>query len=294
MPERIDDTRPDAADASYQGAPGAYSEQAAFALFGRDARLLPRPTLEDMFDAVARGEAWHAVLPVENCLAGTVPGAYELLSAHAMRAIGETRVQIEHVLVAPPGVELPQIRRVVSHPVALAQCRTFFASHPAIEPVPAFDTAGAVDMVMRVRDGRSAALASRRSAALYGGTVIAAGFQDHAENWTRFLLVARSDAPREAEGPHKALVMFELPHRPGALAEALLPIGRHGVNLTRIHSQAIHGRPFEYRFSVEMAGASAAAVRSALEAMQSGVPVLELFGLYPDASSECSGTAGAS
>lgn len=269
-------------DASYQGAPGAYSEQAARALLGPTATLLPCPTLEEMFEAVAAGAARHAVVPVENCLTGAVPNACELLFAHDLRAIGETRVQIDHVLVAPPGTPLASVRRVLSHPVALAQCRRFFRTHPDIEPVAAFDTAGAVDIVMREADGRSAALAARRTADLYGATVIAHGFQDHAENWTRFLLATSAAAPPTA-GPRKALVAFGLPHTPGALHRALEPIARHGCNLTRIQSQPVHGRPFEYRFIVEMTSDDAESLTAALAAIGEVTTALKLFGEYSTA-----------
>src|SRR5512134_3655159 len=135
-------------DAAYQGDPGAYSEQAAWALVGAGARLLPCRSLPSMFDAVDEGRARQAVLPIENTLAGTVPRAYELLLEHGLTASGETRVRIDHVLAAPPRASLSRLRRVLSHPVALDQCRRFFANHPDVEPVPVFDTAGAVAMAI--------------------------------------------------------------------------------------------------------------------------------------------------
>lgn len=269
------------ADASYQGAPGAYSEQAARALLGAGVALLPCVTLEDMFQAVAAGQARHAVVPVENSLTGTVPGAYELLLASGLQAIGETQVRIEHALVAPPGVAFDRVTRVLSHPVALAQCRTFFASHPRIAPVPVFDTAGAVEIVMRETDGRSAALAAPRTAALYGADVIAKGVQDHAENWTRFLLATAAPAAAPVRGPQKALVTFGLPHVPGALYHALAPLAALGLNLTRIQSQPVHGRPFEYRFLVEMTAGTHDAIERALDAMREVTDALTLFGNYP-------------
>ncbi|MEX2271387.1 MAG: prephenate dehydratase domain-containing protein [Vicinamibacterales bacterium] len=269
-----------ARDAAYQGAPGAYSEVAARDLLGDSASLLPCPTLEDMFDAVRDGQARHAVVPVENCLTGAVPNAYELLFAHELQAIGETQVHIEHVLAAPPGATLEGIRRVLSHPVALAQCRRFFAEHPRIEAVAAFDTAGAVEMVMRVGDRTSAALAARRTAAIYGADVIADTLQDHAENWTRFLLVAPAGRIDDSPGPRKALVTFELPHTPGALHHALEPLAAHGLNLTRIQSQPVHGRPFEYRFLVEMTSEDGMTLEKGLEAMRMVTRGLKTFGNY--------------
>lgn len=269
-----------AADASYQGVPGAYSEEAARALLGASARLLARPTLEATFGAVAAGDARTAVVPVENCLTGAVPNAYELLFSHDLRAVGETRVRIDHVLAAPPGVRLAEVTRVMSHPVALAQCRRFFAAHPGIEPVSVFDTAGAVEMVVCEADGRSAALASRRSADLYGAVIIAERFQDHVENWTRFLLVAREDRDADVAEGCKALMTFGLPHVPGALRAALVPLAEAGVNLTRIHSQPVHGQPFEYRFILEITAPAGLEVQQALRRLRDVTVDLRVFGAY--------------
>jgi prephenate dehydratase len=239
--------------AAYQGAPGAYSETAAWALLGPDAPLLPCVTLLDVFDAVASGRASRAVVPVENTLAGAVPDAAELIVAHDVTVTGETIVQIEHVLAAPLGLRLADVRRVLSHPVALAQCTRFFHDHPAIAAVPVFDTAGAVPLALAADDHATAAIASRRAAALHGAQILAEHFQDHAENWTRFLLVtpaANWVAP--PAWPHKAMIACRLRHEPGALARALAPVAARGLNLTRIESRPIHGRPFEYQFLLEL------------------------------------------
>jgi prephenate dehydratase len=214
-------------------------------------------------------------------LTGAVPNAYELLFSHNVRAIAETRVRIDHVLVAPPGVALEDVARVLSHPVALAQCRRFFAAHPDIEPVAVFDTAGAVEMVVREADGRSAALASRRSADLYGAAIVAEHFQDHAENWTRFLLVAPRADDADTETGRKALVTFGLPHVPGALLGALAPLAAAGLNLTRIQSQPVHGQPFEYRFIVELTASAGVDLQRVLANMRDVTLGLRVFGVYP-------------
>lgn len=270
----------DAVAAAYQGAPGAYSEEAARALLGESAALLPLATLENVFDAVAAGEARRAVVPVENCLTGAVPNAYELLIERGLRVTAETRVRIDHVLAASRGMQREDVARVLSHPVALAQCRRFFERHPALVPVPVFDTAGAVEMVVRDGDGRSAALASRRSAHLYGADILAEGIQDHAENWTRFLLAGPPAAAPDEGGPRKAIVTFGLPHAPGSLHRALEPLAAHGLNLTRIQSQPVHGLPFEYRFIAEMTAASADALGAGLEALRGVTIALRELGDY--------------
>ena len=269
------------ADAAYQGAPGAYSEEAALTLLGADARLVPCATLEQTFDAVTDGRASHAVVPVDSALSGTVPSVYELLLSHALAVSGETLINIDHVLVAPQGTRVPALRRVMSHPVALAQCADFFRTHPAIEAVSVFDTAGAVRMAIEAADRTTGAIASRRAATMYGAEIIAEHVQDHTENWTRFLLLSREADVRRAEHPHKAFVAFDLRHEPGALVQALQPIAQHGLSVTKIEGRPIRGRPFEYRFVVEMIAAAGAEITpAAFESIAGATTWLKVLGAF--------------
>lgn len=242
------------ADAAYQGAPGAYSEQAARALLGSTARLMPCATLEQAVDAVVDGRALHAVVPVEDALSGSVPAVYEILLSRNLVVTGETVMNIDHVLVAQPGATLRNIRRVMSHPIALAQCSDFFRQHRHIEAVSVFDTAGAVRIVMQGGDPTVAAIASRDAAALYGAAILAEHVQDHAENWTRFLLIANPEHTAPVSEPQKAIVAFRLRHEPGALVRALQVIAQHGLSITKIEGRPVPGTtpPFDYRFVVEM------------------------------------------
>ena len=236
--------------AAYQGEPGAFSEQAAWNLIGHDTPLLPCRTLGDVFEAVSAGRAGQAVVPFENTLAGTVPRSYELLLEHRLTAVAETCVRVEHMLIAHPRAKASAIRRVLSHPVALDQCRDYLRAR-GLEPVPVFDTAGAVGAVMDDTDRTVAAIASRRAAAIHGAAILAEGIQDHAENWTRFLQLV--PAPGAAPlGGRKAMVVFELSHACGSLARALQTVAALGLNLTKVESRPIPGRPFEYAFLVEM------------------------------------------
>jgi prephenate dehydratase len=236
--------------AAYQGEPGAFSEQAAWNLMGPDAPLLPCRTLGDVFEAVASGRAAQAVVPFENTLAGTVPRSYELLLEHRLTAVAETCVRVEHMLIAHPSSSPAGIRRVLSHPVALDQCRDYLRAR-ALEAVPVFDTAGAVGAVMDDADRTVAAIASRRAADLHGAAILAEGIQDHAENWTRFLQLV-PEVPAAPRAGRKAMVVFELGHTSGSLARALNVVASLGLNLTKIESRPIPGRPFEYAFLVEM------------------------------------------
>jgi prephenate dehydratase len=176
---------------AYQGMPGAFSEDAARAFVGTDMPLMPCPTLTDVFDALAVGRVCRAVVPIENSLAGYVPGCADLLARYGVRVVAERHHHIAQSLIAPPGVRRASIRRVLSHPVAIAQCAEFFRAHPVIAAVPTFDTAGAVAQIMRSSRTDAAAIASRRAAAVYGAVVLLGDIQDRPDNVTRFLLIER-------------------------------------------------------------------------------------------------------
>lgn len=174
---------------AYQGVPGAFSEDAALALVGAAAPLAPCPTLADVFEALTTGRVRRAVVPIENTLAGRVPGCDDLLARHRVRVVAEREHPITQALVAPPGVSLRAIRRVLSHPVAIAQCQRFLQAHPEVRPVPVFDTAGAVAEIVRAGGTDAGAIASRRAADVYGAVVLIDDIQDRPDNFTRFLLI---------------------------------------------------------------------------------------------------------
>jgi prephenate dehydratase len=280
------------ADAAYQGAPGAYSEEAAQALLGERARLMPCATLEQAFDAVADARASHAVVPVESAVSGTVPNVYELLLSHDVLVSGEISINIDHVLVAPPGTRRDRIRRVTSHPLALAQCTDFFRVHRGIEAVSVFDTAGAVRMLMEASDGETAAIASRRAASLYSAEVIAEHIQDDPENWTRFLLIT-SRAHGAGTSGRKAIIACDLRHQPGTLAHALLAIADEGLSVTKIEGRPIRGKPFEYRFVVETIAYDGGPIdMSRFKSLGSRTQSFKVLGIYdplPDADGTSSG-----
>lgn len=250
------------ADAAYQGAPGAYSEEAAQVLLGAHARLMPCATLEQTFEAVEDGRATHAVVPIENAAAGTVPSVYELLLGRQLVVAGEAVINIDYVLVAPPGTKRASITRVLSHPLALAQCTDFFRQNRGVEAVSVFDTAGAVRMANESGDHNTAAIASRRAAALYRAEILEEHIQDLRDNWNRFLLLTSAGHAANVDAPRKALVAFQLPHRPGSLVRALQPIAAHGLSVTKIEGRPIAGTEFEYRFVVEMTAPEGQAIAS--------------------------------
>jgi prephenate dehydratase len=258
------------ADVAYQGVPAAFGHEAALAFAGESATSLACRRFEDVFRAVAEGAASLGVVPIENTLAGSVHETYDALARfqpEGVRIVGERVLRIAHALIAPRGVSLRDVRRVFSHPVALAQCEGLFRAHPEFEAVAAFNTAGAVQQVIASGARDAAAIASVRAARAYDGEVLLDGIEDHAENYTRFLAISRSDrapasaaftptapAPSPARERWKTSILFTLEHRPGTLAALLASFADRGIDLVKIESRPLPGKPFEYAFYVDLLG----------------------------------------
>ena len=237
---------------AFQGAPGAFSEEAAVKLFGEDITLVPRPTFESLFEAINDQSADYLVVPVENSLAGFVHACFDLLRESKLSIAAEVIIPISHCLIGCPGATLPQITSVESHLVALDQCRRFLSAHPQIKPFAAEDTAGSVARIVAEANVSRAAIAGRRAAEQYGGVVLREHLEDSSENYTRFLLLtAAADFP---DGADKMSLVIELPHQPGALHKALEPFARRGIDLLRIESRPVKGRPWEFCFYLDLRG----------------------------------------
>jgi prephenate dehydratase len=234
---------------AYQGEPGAYSEAAAVRFSGH-ADLLACPSFEDVFAAVASGKVTHGIVPVENSIGGSIHRNYDLLLEHDLPIVGEVQLVITHNLLALPGTTLEGIKRIYSHPQALAQCERFLRGLPDVAVEATYDTAGSAKLV---RDGRltdAAAIASERAAEVFGLAVVKAEIQDYSDNITRFLVVSRTtDSEVQAD---KTTVVFSLPNEPGALFRALSVFALRDIDLTKIESRPIRGRPWEYLFYVDL------------------------------------------
>ncbi|HKP85031.1 MAG TPA: prephenate dehydratase domain-containing protein, partial [Blastocatellia bacterium] len=238
---------------AFQGERGAFSEEAARRLLGSDIEALPNRTFDEMFDAVTNSSADCAIVPIENSLAGSVHKNYDLLVEHDLTIIGETNVRIVHNLIAAAGVALADVRRVYSHPVALAQCVKFLRANPQIEVAPAYDTAGSVKMVIEGGRPDEAAIAGAAAAVVYGAQIIAEGVEDNLENFTRFLLLTRATCPQSikplgSNGKRKTSIVFRVANSPGSLFRALAVFALRDIDLTKIESRPIAGRPWEYTF----------------------------------------------
>jgi prephenate dehydratase len=234
-----------------QGERGAYSEEAALALYGQTAEIVPCRTLKDVFAALDAGRADAAAVPVENSRAGTIVETYDLLLTHRYPVTGEYRLRVRHCLLGLPGTSIADVRRAQSHPQALSQCSLFLQQH-GISPESAYDTAGAAAYLARRRDPAAAAIASRRAAELFGLEILAEGIEDRQDNVTRFLALV--EPPALAAGPGRTLLAFTVPNEPRALFRCLEPFARHECNLTKLESRPDLETAFDYVFYLDVDG----------------------------------------
>jgi prephenate dehydratase len=278
---------------AFQGEPGAFSEEAAVQLLGEGITTVPRPTFDAAFRAISEGLADALLAPVENTLAGPVVRVYDLLLESALTITAETILPIEHHLIGCPGATLDAIRSVASHPMALAQCERFFATHPHLKRAPAEDTAGSVREALARGDKTSAAIAGRRAAEHYAGVILASDIQDNPENFTRFVLLRpANEAQQNPADARKMSIAMRLAHRPGALLASLEPFAKHGVNLQKIESRPIHGRPWEYQFFLDVEADSSSQLEHALAEVRQATSHLRVLGLYPAARNSATGSEG--
>jgi prephenate dehydratase len=249
-----------------QGELGSNSHMAALAMLG-DVGVVPCSVSADVFAAVVAGRVDGAVLPIENSLHGSVAEHYDLLLQQPVTLVRESLLRIRHNLIAAPGVRLEDIRHVLSHPVALSQCRRFLAGFTQADALPFYDTAGSVKHLMEAGLRDTAGVAPELAARQYGAAMLVEGIEDHAENYTRFHLVVASATPVTAQSarhawatpeaadqhvPDKMSVAFAVEHRPGTLVAALEQLRQTGVDLTKIESRPVPGRPWEYVFYVDL------------------------------------------
>jgi prephenate dehydratase len=265
----------------FQGERGAFSEEAVNKFLGKDVDLVPCTSFEEAFRRLERGEAERGVLPMENTLAGSVHENFDLLLRHRMTILAETQVRIVHNLLAPPGVDFSAVRRVFSHPVALNQCRTFFRRHTKIAAVSFYDTAGSVKMLMEQRPTDAAAIAPSSTGGIYGARILKRGLEDDKANFTRFFLLARTRRGWSAERAVKTSIVFTTPNKPGALFKCLAVLALRDINLVKIESRPLRGKPWEYLFYVDFMGRpNEVPCRNALRNLEELTDMLRVLGSY--------------
>jgi prephenate dehydratase len=274
--------------AAFQGERGAFSEEAARRLLGPRAAMLPCPRFEDMFRSLKEGRASAAVVPIENTLAGSVHENYDHLLNYEFPIVGETSVRIVHNLISPKSVPFSKIRRVFSHPVALNQCLNFFAENPQIERVPFYDTAGSVKMLMEERLTDSAAIASAVAAEIYGARILRKSVEDDRQNFTRFFLLRTPEYARrhplraDARTQWKTSLVFSTRNVPGSLFRALSAFALRDLNLIKIESRPLRGKPWEYLFYVDLlARVDTPNATNALNHLRELADFLRILGCYP-------------
>jgi prephenate dehydratase len=266
---------------AFQGEAGAYSEAAAFEHWGPQVEAVPCEAFEDVFAAVETGACESGLVPIENSVAGSIHRNYDLLLQHSLSIVAEHYLRVRHCLIAWPGVALSDIRRVISHPQALAQCEHYLRGLGHVKVEPVYDTAGSVKLIREQGDRTVAAIASRRAAEVYGLAVIADGIEDDAANFTRFLAIAPQAVT--AAGPEtKTSLVFSLRNAPGALFKALSVFALRDIDLTKIESRPLVGKLWEYLFYVDIVGSVAdPPVARALDHLGEYALMLRLLGSYP-------------
>jgi chorismate mutase/prephenate dehydratase len=269
----------------YQGSEGAFSHIAGRQFFApRPTHVTFRgnPTFRGMLEEVRAGAADYAMLPIENTTSGSVHDAYDALSHSDLAIVGEEVLRIEMCLVGIADVPLDSLRKVYSHPQALSQCTAFLASLPQVTVETFIDTAMSVERIKQEDDPTHAAIASAEAAVIHGLHVIRRDIANHRENYTRFLVIAREAEPWDPRVPCKTSVMFVMPHERGALLACLDVLAGHGLNLTKLESRPMPGRPFEYQFYVDVEGNIADInVKQALDEISTLTRSLKVFGSYP-------------
>jgi chorismate mutase/prephenate dehydratase len=268
---------------SYQGTDGAYSHTAAERHFaGRPLRCQGYPTFRAMLEAVSHGSVRYGMLPVENTTAGSVNEARDLLAESDLCVVGEEILRVEHCLVGLHEARVKEVRRVYSHPQALAQCSAFLSGLTDCAVLAFTDTAMSVKKVRDEADPSQAAIASERAATLYGLSVLARNVANQAENFTRFMVVARTPEPVDPQVPCKTSLIFSTRHERGALVRCLNLLADADLNLTKLESRPRPNSPFEYLFYVDFEGnMGEPRVRAALDAMRAHTNYFKLLGSYP-------------
>lgn len=260
-----------------QGELGSFSHAAATRLLPRS-RIVSCATSRNVFEITRAGKADAAVIPIENSLAGSVAEHFDLLLSHPLYIQREFRLRIEHNLIARPGVRFNQLRRVLSHPVALEQCRRFFRAHRRLEAVPFYDTAGSVKHLMEQRLTDTAAIAGSQAAKEYGGKILRRGLEDNKQNFTRFFLISHKQ--KVLPGANKTSVAFATNNVAGALFKALSVFALRDISLSKIESRPVPGRPWEYVFYADLLCGQEKRAQQALSQLADFAQFVKVLGVY--------------
>jgi prephenate dehydratase len=271
---------------AFQGARGAFSEEACRKLLGEDLSYFPCERFEDVYLELAAGRVDYAVVPIENTLAGSVHENYDHLLNFKLPIVAEGRIRIVHNLIGRPEAKLGQVRRAISHPVALGQCLKFFKRYPNIRSESHYDTAGSVKTMMQGSDPTVAAIASAAAAEYYGARILKPSIEDDPENFTRFFLLRRKAPKRPPQGALlKTSIVFVTGNKPGSLFRCLSAFALRDISLAKIESRPLRGRPWEYLFYLDFIGSpEQPSCRNALSHLNEMTELFAVLGCYPQAA----------
>ena len=270
-------------EVAFQGQAGAYSQEAALGFFGASVLTRPCETLDEVFKLVQDGSLPYGIVPVENSQEGSISRSYDLLLDSEVMVCGEAQIRVSHCLLANHDTKVGGIKKVYSHPQALAQCQGYLR-RLGCELIPSYDTAGSAKMIKDKKLMDSAAVASARAAQIYDMNILAREIEDNPRNTTRFFVLGKQDcAPT---GEDKTSIVFLLKHRPGTLHEALGEFSGRGINLTKIESRPTRQKPWEYNFYLDFEGhRSDAAIQETLTRLEDISLFIKVLGSYPKAKS---------
>jgi prephenate dehydratase len=237
---------------AFQGERGAFGDEAIRGYFGKQASPLPYRSFADVFRAVAAGEVEHGLVPIENSQAGSINEVYDLLRQHDLFVVGEISHPVNHCLLCLPGQQLSDIKRVISHPQALAQCDVYLRELD-VEIVATYDTAGSAKLLREENMLNVAAIAAEGAAELYELEILARGIQTVKDNYTRFIVLSREPAPRR-EGKAKTMLVMATMHQPGSLHKCLGVLATNNINLLKLESRPSRQRIWEYVFYLDFEG----------------------------------------
>lgn len=264
---------------AFQGERGAYSELAVIQFFPNSTPI-PVRSFQEVIETLLSGVSDYAVVPIENSIEGSVNEVYDLLLQSNLFVIGETYQRIHHCLIAIKGTDQGSLKEVYSHPQALAQCRHYL-TEKKLDPVPVYDTAGAVKMIKLGQNKNAAAIASKRAAEIYGMEILDVGIEDRKNNFTRFYILSRDPTHTKPSGNDGTSIIFSVKHAPGSLVNILSEFARREINLTKIESRPTKKTPWEYNFFTDFEGhVLDARIRDVLRVIEPKTAFVKILGSY--------------
>ena len=264
---------------AFQGERGAYSELAVIQFFPNSTPI-PARSFQEVIETLLSGLSDYAVVPIENSIEGSVNEVYDLLLQSNLFVIGETYQRIHHCLIAIKGTDRGSLKEVYSHPQALAQCRHYL-NEKKLDPIPVYDTAGAVKMIKLGQNKSAAAIGSKRAAEIYGMEILDVGIEDSKNNFTRFYILSRDPTDTKPSGNDGTSIIFSVKHAPGSLVNILSEFARREINLTKIESRPTKKTPWEYNFFTDFEGhVLDARIRDVLRVIEPKTAFVKILGSY--------------